>query len=120
MSICAPLKRPLLRDERGVLGLTRCYLFRVLTFVLCDRRYHPGEPRRSQLIAVIKYTFDHPIDHDSKSRDAFTLAHAVRAVWQKNHAAWERVPGGYETFDALKGACYGLQKKQNDPFRYKQ
>lgn len=78
-----------------------------------------GEPRRSQLIAVIKYTFEHPIEHDSKTRDVFTLAHAVRAVWQKNHAAWERVPGGYETFDALKGACYGLQKKQNDPFRYR-
>lgn len=79
-----------------------------------------GEPRRSQLIAVIKYTFEHPIEYDSKTRDVFTLAHAVRAVWQKNHAAWERVPGGYETFDALKGACYGLQKKQNDPFRYRQ
>ena len=78
-----------------------------------------GEPRRSQLIAVIKYTFDHPIEHDCKTRDVFTLAHAVRAVWQKNHAAWEKVPGGYETLDALKGACYGLQKKQNDPFRYR-
>ena len=78
-----------------------------------------GEPRRSQLIAVIKYTFEHPIEHDSKTREAFTLAHAVRAVWLKNHAAWEKVPGGYETFDALKGACYGLQKKQNDPFRYR-
>ena len=78
-----------------------------------------GEPRRSQLIAVIKYTFEHPIEYDSKTRDVFTLAHAVRAVWQKNHAAWEKVPGGYETLDALKGACYGLQKKQNDPFRYR-
>ena len=44
----------------------------------------------------------------------------MRAVWQKNYAAWERVPGGYETLDALKGACYGLQKKQNDPFTYRQ
>ena len=78
-----------------------------------------GEPRRSQLIAVIKYTFDHPIEYDGKTRDVFTLAHAVRAVWQKNHAAWEVIPGGYETLDALKGACYGLQKKPNDPFRYR-
>ena len=77
------------------------------------------EPRRSQLIAVIKYTLAHPIEYDSKTRDAFTLSDAVRAVWQKNHAVWEKVPGGYETFDALKGACYGLQQKQNDPFRYR-
>ena len=77
-----------------------------------------SDPRRSQLIEVIKYTVEHPIEYDSKTRDVFTLAHAVRAVWLKNHAAWEKVPGGYETFGALKGACYGLQKKDNDAFKY--
>ena len=35
-----------------------------------------------------------------------------------NNHKWELVKGGYEMFDALKGACYGLQKKQNDPFHY--
>ena len=77
-----------------------------------------GEPRRSQLIEVIDYTMAHPIVHDGKSRDAFTLSNAVRAVWNMNHRKWETVKGGYETFEALKGACYGLQQKQNDPFRY--
>ena len=76
------------------------------------------EPRRSQLIAVIDYTKTHPIVHDGKSRDEFTLSNAARAVWNLNHRKWELVKGGYETFEALKGACYGLQKKQNDPFRY--
>ena len=78
-----------------------------------------GEPRRSQLIAVIDYTMTHPIVHDGKSRDEFTLSNAARAVWNMNHRKWELVKGGYETFDALKGACYGLQKKPNDPFRYR-
>ena len=77
-----------------------------------------GEPRRSQLIAVIDYTMTHPIVHDGKSRDEFTLSNAARAVWNLRHKAWESAKGGYETFEALKGACYGLQKKQNDPFRY--
>lgn len=76
------------------------------------------EPRRSQLIAVIDYTMTHPIVHDGKSRDEFTLSNAARAVWNMNHRKWELVKGGYETFEALKSACYGLQKKQNDPFRY--
>ena len=76
------------------------------------------EPRRSQLIAVIDYTMTHPIVHDGKSRDEFTLSNAARAVWNTNHRKWELVKGGYETFEALKSACYGLQKKQNDPFRY--
>ena len=76
------------------------------------------EPRRSQLIAVIKYTETHPIVHDGKSRDEFTLSNAARAVWNANHRKWELVKGGYETFDALKSACYGLQKKPNDPFHY--
>ena len=35
-----------------------------------------------------------------------------------NNHKWEMVKGGYEMFDALKDACYGLQKKQNDPFHY--
>ena len=77
-----------------------------------------GEPRRSQLIEVIDYTMTHPIVHDGKSRDEFTLSNAARAVWNLRHKAWESAKGGYETFEALKGACYGLQKKQNDPFRY--
>lgn len=77
-----------------------------------------GEPRRSQLIEVIDYTMTHPIVLDGKSRDAFTLSNAARAVWNMNHRKWETVKGGYETFEALKGACYGLQQKQNDPFRY--
>ena len=77
------------------------------------------EPRRSQLIAVIDYTMTHPIVHDGKSRDEFTLSNAVRAVWNMNHRKWELVKGGYETFEALKSACYGLQKKSNDPFRYR-
>lgn len=77
-----------------------------------------GEPRRSQLIEVIDYTMAHPIVLDGKSRDAFTLSNAARAVWNMNHRKWETVKGGYETFEALKGACYGLQQKQNDPFRY--
>ena len=77
------------------------------------------EPRRSQLIEVIDYTMTHPIVHDSKSRDEFTLSNAARAVWNLRHKTWESTEGGYETFGALKGACYGLQKKQNDPFRYR-
>ena len=77
------------------------------------------EPRRSQLIAVIDYSMTHPIVHDGKSRDEFTLSNAVRAVWNMNHRKWELVKGGYETFEALKSACYGLQKKSNDPFRYR-
>lgn len=76
------------------------------------------EPRRSQLIAVIDYTMTHPIVHDGKSRDEFTLSNAVRAVWNLNHRKWEKDKGGYKTFGALKSACYGLQKKKNDPFRY--
>lgn len=78
------------------------------------------EPRRSQLIEVIDYTMTHPIVHDSKSRDEFTLSNAARAVWNLRHKTWESTEGGYETFGALKGACYGLQKKQNDPFWYRQ
>ena len=78
------------------------------------------EPRRSQLIEVIVYTMAHPIVHDGKSRDEFTLSNAARAVWNLRHKTWESTEGGYETFGALKGACYGLQKKQNDPFRYRQ
>ena len=27
--------------------------------------------------------------------------------------------GGYESFNQLKCACYGLQKKKDDPFRYR-
>ena len=77
-----------------------------------------SEPRRSQLIEVIDYTMTHPIEYDSKTRDVFTLSNAARAVWNLNHRKWEPVKGGYETFEALKGACYGLQKKQNDPFHY--
>lgn len=77
-----------------------------------------SEPRRSQLIAVIKYTMEHPIVLDGRSRDRFTLSNAVRAVWNLNHRKWESVKGGYATFEALKGACYGLQGKPNDPFRY--
>ena len=78
------------------------------------------EPRRSQLIEVIDYTMTHPIVHDGKSRDEFTLSNAARAVWNLRHKTWESTEGGYETFGALKGACYGLQKKQNDPLRYRQ
>ena len=78
-----------------------------------------SEPRRSQLIEVIDYTMTHPIVHDGKSRDEFTLSNAARAVWNLRHKTWESTEGGYETFGALKGACYGLQKKQNDPFRYR-
>ena len=29
------------------------------------------------------------------------------------------VKGGYESFNQLKCACYGLQKKKDDPFRYR-
>lgn len=76
------------------------------------------EPRRSQLIEVIDYTMTHPIVHDGKSRDEFTLSNAARAVWNLRHKTWESTEGGYETFGALKSACYGLQKKSNDPFRY--
>ena len=78
-----------------------------------------GEPRRSQLIEVIDYTATHPIVHDSKSRDEFTLSNAARAVWNLRHKTWESTKGGYETFTALKDACYGLQKKQNDSFKYR-
>ena len=77
-----------------------------------------GEPRRSQLIAVIDYTATHPIVHDGKSRDAFTLSNAAHAVWNINRLKWEKVKGGYESFNQLKCACYGLQKKKDDPFRY--
>lgn len=53
-----------------------------------------SEPRRSQLIEVIDYTMTHPIEYDSKTRDAFTLSNAARAVWNLRHKAWKSAKGG--------------------------
>lgn len=76
------------------------------------------EPHRSQLKAVIDYTVDHPIVHKGRTRDDFTLSNAARVVWNRHATSWSKIPGSFETFDQLKSACYNLQEKDDDPFRY--
>jgi len=82
----------------------------------CLERY--VEPHRSQLKAVIDYTVAHPIVHKGKTRDELTLSNAARVVWNRNNKSWTKIPGSFETFDQLKAACYNLQEKDDDPFRY--
>jgi len=79
---------------------------------------HVTEPHRSQLKAVIDYTLEHPIAHKGKTRDDFTLSNAARVVWNRHHEAWSKVPGSFDTFNQFKAACYHLQGKDDDPFRY--
>lgn len=77
------------------------------------------EPHRSQIKAVIDHTVKHPIVHRQKKRDDYTLANAVREVWNANEAKWSHISGVYETFEQLKAACYNLQQKgDTDPFAY--
>ena len=86
---------------------------------LTDQTDRNTEPHRSQIKAVIDHTVKHPIVHRQKKRDDYTLANAVREVWNANEAKWSHISGVYETFEQLKTACYNLQQKPDDPFTYK-
>jgi len=79
------------------------------------------EPHRSQIMAVIDYTWNkRAIVFKSKKGDerAYTLAHAVRDVWLENHNTWDNIPGAYPSMETLKAACYHFQGGDNDPFNY--
>jgi len=79
------------------------------------------EPHVSQLRAVIQMTKDHPISRSEGKKSVFTLASAALAVWERDHEKWEKVPGSFETYGALKAACYGLAKDpKTNPFYYAQ
>jgi len=76
------------------------------------------EPHRSQIKAVIDYTYKHPIVLKQRNRNEFSLSNAARAVWNENHWQWESCPGHFENFAQLKSACYSLQNRPDDPFHY--
>ena len=77
------------------------------------------EPHRSQLKAVIDYTWKNPIVHEGKRKGDFTLAAAVRAVWNTNRENWSKVEGTFDRFEDLKSACYNLRERDDDPFTYR-
>jgi len=78
-----------------------------------------AEPHASQLRAVIRMTKDNPIVRSEGKKCVFTLASAARAVWDRDHGKWEKVPGSFETYEQLKAACYGLAKDpKTNPFHY--
>jgi len=78
-----------------------------------------NEPHSSQLRAVIRMTKDHPIERSEGKKCVFTLASAARAVWDRDHEKWEKIPGSFDTYEQLKAACYGLAKNsKTNPFYY--
>ncbi len=80
-----------------------------------------SEPHRSQLIAVIDYTYDHPIVHEKDrkyGKDAISLSEAAQAVFNANIEKWKLVPGAWTDFNSFKTGCYQHRGKENDPYHY--
>ena len=70
------------------------------------------EPHRSQIKAVIDYTWNgHPVAFNSKSRSVYTLSDVVGDVWRTNESKWSKVPGTFATEEDLRSACYHIAGK---------
>lgn len=80
-----------------------------------------SEPHRTQIMAVVDYTYDHPIvrEKDRKfGKDQISLSEAVREVLNANLVKWRRVQGAWTDFESLKAACYAYRGREDDPYKY--
>ncbi len=80
-----------------------------------------SEPHRSQIMAVIDYTYDHPIvlEKDRKfGKDTVSLSEAAKAVFDANIEKWRHVQGAWTDFNSLKVGCYQYRGKNDDPYKY--
>ena len=70
------------------------------------------EPHRSQIKAVIDYTWNgHPVSFGDKSRSVYTLSDAVGDVWCANESKWAKVSGTFAMERDLRSACYNIAEK---------
>ena len=79
------------------------------------------EPHRSQLIAVIDYTYEHPIVHEKDrkfGKDAISLSEAAQTVFNANIEKWKHVPGAWTDFNSFKTGCYQHRGTDHDPDHY--
>lgn len=80
-----------------------------------------SEPHRSQLMAVIDYTYDHPIAHEKDrkfGKDTISLSEAALTVFNANKDKWSRIPGAWTDFNSFKVGCYQHRGKKDDPYKY--
>ena len=97
----------------------------VATALLPDERYmrlqNLNEPHRSQIMAVVNWTKQHPIVKKEDNKEfQLTLASAALTVWNAESKNWERDPGSFKTYKSLKAACYNLaEDEKTNPFYYK-
>lgn len=80
-----------------------------------------SEPHRTQLKAVIDYTYDHPIVHEKDrkfGKDTMSLSEAARIVFDGNIEKWRLVPGTWVNFEDFKAGCYQHRGKKDDPYNY--
>ena len=80
-----------------------------------------SEPHRSQIMAVIDYTYDHPIVHEKDrkfGKDTISLSEAAKAVFDAKIEKWRHVQGAWTDFNSLKVGCYQYRGKKDDPYRY--
>ena len=80
------------------------------------------EPHKSQIKAVIDYTYEHPIVYEKNrkfGKDAISLSEAAQIVFDANIDKWRLVPGAWTDFNSFKSGCYQHRGKDNDPYHYK-
>ena len=76
---------------------------------------------RTQLMAVIDYTYDHPIVLEKNrkfGKAALSLSEAAREVFNANIAKWRLSPDAWTEFEPFRVACYQFRGKDNDPYNY--
>lgn len=76
---------------------------------------------RTQLMAVIDYTYDHPIVLEKNrkfGKAALSLSEAAREVFNANIAKWRLSPDAWTEFEPFRVACYQFRGKANDPYNY--
>lgn len=76
---------------------------------------------KTQLMAIIDYTYDHPIvyEKDRKfGKDTMSLSEAARIVFDANIEKWRLSDDAWTDFEHFKSACYEYRGKNNDPYNY--